>query len=557
MTIKLFSVAEMVAAEKAADAAGVSYAEMMERAGRAVAEVIAGSYPVAGRPTTILVGPGNNGGDGLVAGYYLAQAGADVTFYLFKPRDRNADPNLARVHQQGLPVLTAEFDQRFRVLRTRLNITDILVDALLGTGATRPIGGDLARLMSQVAAGLAERRQIVADRARQGRISIGQLPSHQAGVVSQSPGAARFPAVVAVDCPSGMNSDSGELDPLAIPADLTVTFAGPKRGHLLFPAAGALGELVIADIGIAATLPEVAAVKVELVTAGWARQRLPERPRHGHKGTFGSALLIAGSARYWGAPVLAGRGAYRAGAGLVALAVPESIRAASAIGLPEATFPPVAAPARHDAATAATLLAGLGSYRGVLVGPGMDEAGDFMAAFLAAYPAGGPPLVIDADGLNALARMADWWSRLPPDTILTPHPGEMARLVGDSAGPDSRDRLELARHYATAWRCILLLKGAYTVIARPDGHCAVLPFANPVLATAGSGDVLAGAIAALLAQGVAPFDAAALGGYLHGAAGELAAASLGDSGALARDIADQLPLARQRLRAIPPLPARL
>jgi NAD(P)H-hydrate epimerase len=542
MTVKLFSVAEMVAAEKAADAAGVSYAEMMERAGRAVAEAIVERRPVAGRIVTVLVGPGNNGGDGLVAGFYLAQAGADVTFYLTKARDPAADLNLARVQEHSLPVLLAEHDQRYRVLRTRLNITDIVVDALLGTGVTRPIGGDLARLLSQVEAGLAERRQIVAAQSRPKRVNVAR--------VSAGAPAAALPFVVAVDCPSGMNSDSGELDALALAADLTVTFAGPKRGHVLFPAAAAVGELVVADIGIGPELDAVARVPAELVTADWARDRLPERPRQGHKGTFGSALLIAGSARYWGAPLLAGRGAYRAGAGLVALAVPGAIRAAAAIGLPEATFPPVAAEERHDRPAAATLLESLVNYRAVLVGPGMDQADDFIAAFLAGYPTGGPPLVIDADGLNALARRDHWWELLPPATVLTPHPGEMARLTANEGEATAGlDRLALARHFAGAWQCILLLKGAFTIIAEPGGRCAVLPFANPALAVAGTGDVLAGAITALLAQGVPAENAAILGGYLHGAAGQLVAESLGESGALAREIADRLPLVGQRLLA--------
>jgi len=295
---------------------------------------------------------------------------------------------------------------------------------------------------------------------------------------------------------------------------------------------------VVADIDISLDLPEVAAVQVEVVATGRAREWLPERPADGHKGTFGWVLIAAGSARYWGAPALAGRAAYRTGAGLVAMAVPSAIRPALATQLPEATYPLIEAGGVLDAGAAAAVLDGVKTYQAMLVGPGLHEAGEFMDVLLA----GGselPPLVIDADGLNLLARMAGWPGRTPPLTILTPHPGEMARLMGVGL-PDlkGRDRVTLAREKAAEWNCVVLLKGAYTVVAAPDGRCAILPFAHPALATAGSGDVLSGVIVALLGQGLAPFEAAALGGYLHAAAGTLSGV---EAGLLAGEIADWLP----------------
>ncbi|MCI0396780.1 MAG: NAD(P)H-hydrate dehydratase [Chloroflexi bacterium] len=538
--MKLFTVAEMVAAEKAADAAGVTYDQMMESAGQAVAEAIIARYPVAGRAVTVLVGPGNNGGDGLVAGRHLAQAGADVAFYLFKPRDPEKDANLVRVQEMGLFVLTADFDQRYRVLRTRLNITDIVVDALLGTGVDRPIGGELARLMKQVQGGLEERAAILADKRRSRLVSVAALNEEGEEVWPT------HPIVVAVDCPSGLNADSGEIDPLALPAGLTVTFAGPKRGHFRFPGAAACGELVVADIGISPELPEVAGVAVEVVTAGEARRLLLARPKDGHKGTFGWVLVAAGSQRYWGAPALAGRAAYRAGAGLVALAVPAAIRPALAVQLPEATYPLIADENVLGAAAAQAILEDIAAYKALLVGPGLYQADDFLETLLAAREQL-PPLVVDADGLNLLAQVDDWPARLPANTILTPHPGEMARLMGvKPAELRARDRIELAREKAAEWNCILLLKGAYTVVAGPGGRCALLPFANPALATAGSGDVLSGVIVALLGQGLAAYEAAVLGGYLHGAAGELAGV---DAGLLAGEIADWVPEVREGLRA--------
>lgn len=553
--IKVFSVAEMVAAEKASDAAGNSYDEMMEKAGWAVAEAIRERYQVSGSKVTILVGPGNNGGDGLVAGRYLAEWGADVSFYLYKERDLETDRNLALVQEMNLPILVSEFDQRYRVLRSRLRITNILVDALLGTGVSRPIGGGLAKLMQQVKAGLDEVRRIGTEKDRSRLISIAdpgtgtRLQSgHEEPVqvlentYSQNPEVREAQPdlhIVAVDCPSGLNCDNGELDDLAMPADLTVTFAGPKRGHFIFPGAAACGEIVVADIDISSNLPEVAGVKVELATAEMARSFMPDRPIDGHKGTFGWVLIAAGSIRYWGAAVLAGRSAYRTGAGLVALAVPSSIRPAVATQLPEATYPLIADDDVLSAQSAVKLLEDMGIYHALLVGPGLYEASAFLETLLSSEEVDLPPMVIDADGLNLLSQMPDWPSRLPAGTILTPHPGEMARLVGSSLSDiKARDRVELAREKSAKWDCVVLLKGAFTIVAAPDGRCAILPFANPALAVAGSGDVLSGIVVALLGQKLPSFEAAVLGGYLHAVAAQIYGV---DTGLLSGEIADLVP----------------
>ena len=549
MTIKVFTVAEIVAAEKAADAAGHSYAQMMEIAGSRVAEAIMQRHDVDGRQVLILVGPGNNGGDGLVAGRYLAEAGASVAFYLFKPRDAQQDANMARVEQMGLEVVLADYDQRYRVLHHRLRITDVVVDALLGTGVSRPITGPLAVLMEQIAAGLAERKS---ERpAGLGLLSVAAPPIAPDDDVTIDERAAR-PVVVAVDCPSGLNCDSGSLDPLAIPADLTVTFAGPKRGHFKFPGADACGELIVADIGIDPALPAVAKVPLELATADLARGLMPKRPADGHKGTFGTVLIAAGSIRYWGAPALSARGAFRSGVGLVTLAVPQRLRPALAGQFPEATYPLVTDTDVLGVATANLLLSSLSNYRTLLVGPGLGDAESFMSALLdglrEAKGDAVPLLVVDADGLNLLAATADWPGRLPPHTILTPHPGEMARLSGMSLSAlRDEDRVELARDKAAEWGHVVVLKGAYTVIAAPDGRTTILPFANPILSVGGSGDVLAGIIAGLAAQGVPAYEAAVLGGYLHGAAGELASDFWGDAGLLASELADWVSHARRAL----------
>ncbi len=560
MTIKVFTVAEMVAAEKAADAAGHSYAQMMATAGRRVAEAVLERYDVAGRQALILVGPGNNGGDGLVAGRHLAEAGAAVAFYLLKPRDPTTDENLAHVEEMQLEVVLADYDQRFRVLRHRLRAADFVVDALFGTGVSRPISGPAAAVLEQVAAGLAERRTQAT--ARPTLTAVAAPPIRDEDAPARRDAA---PVMVAVDCPSGLNCDTGALDPLAVPADLTVTFAGPKRGHFIFPGAAACGELVVADIGIDPALPAVKRVPLELATAELARDLLPARPADGHKGTFGTALIAAGSIRYWGAPALAARGAFRAGAGLVTLAVPQRLRPALAGQFPEATYPLVTDTDTLGVATANLLLSSLQSYDALLVGPGLGEAASFMGALVDGLrePAEGqkpPPLVVDADGLNLLAALPDWPGRLPPNSILTPHPGEMARLIGRNRDEErDGDRVESALARAAEWGHVVVLKGAFTIIAAPpdsksghdsasgNGRATLLPFANPILAVGGSGDVLAGIITGLLAQGMQPYEAAVLGGYLHGTAGQLAAGYWGHAGLLAGELADWVSHARRAL----------
>jgi hydroxyethylthiazole kinase-like uncharacterized protein yjeF len=549
--LKVFTVAEMVAAEKAADASGkTSYPQMMETAGKAVADAIIERYPVEGLNVLVLVGPGNNGGDGLVAGRYLAEAGADVAFYLYKARNPEQDDNYAKIMAMGLFAVEAGHDQRYRVLRTRLNITDLVIDSLLGTGVTRPIGGELAKMMEQVQAGINGRSAQLAAEQKTNLVSLNNFNAEAQTRAEQSRSRRREKItsipIVAVDCPSGLNCDTGALDKLALPAELTVTFAGPKRGHFIFPGAGACGELVVADIDISPDLPEVANVTVQVMTPDDAREMLPERPLSGHKGTFGTALIAAGSYRYWGAPVLAAKAAYRMGAGLVALAVPQTIRPTIAGQMTEATFPLI--PDEEVFSQASVPVLQDTKAGALLVGPGMDHADEFMTALLEAKEPL-PPLVIDADGLNILAQMSDWWERLPAHTILTPHPGEMARLMDmPLADLKEMDRVEVAQAQAQAWHCILLLKGAYTVVAAPDGQAAILPFANPALAVGGSGDVLSGVITSLRAQGMAAFDAACLGAYIHASA---AAQYPHQSGLLMNELCDLLPQTMAQFRSDP------
>lgn len=551
--MKVVTVAQMRAIEAASDAAGHTYAAMMEQAGQAVAEAVLSRLggTLASR-VLVLVGPGNNGGDGLVAARYLAQAGEKVTCYLSRRRDPDSDENLRRLLGLEVACVEAESDPQGRALRRLTAEADVVIDALLGTGAALPLQGTIAEVLKRVRTVLEERSGAPLPRL----VRLGSVPP--------APVRAR-PLVVAVDGPSGLDFDSGAVDEAALPADMTVTFAYPKRGHFRFPGAAALGDLLVADIG---TDPALAAdVDLEVVTSEMVRGWIPLRPADAHKGTFGRVLIVAGSTNYTGAARLAGAAAVRSGAGLVTVALPAPIHAAVAAGLPEATYLLLPHELGVVAEPAVEVLRGaMQQYEAMLLGPGLGrerETEAFVEGLLVAAPRRSvgflqsgerpsrrpplPPLVVDADGLNILAGLTDWPARLPPGTVVTPHPGEMARLMGCSTAEIQADRVEVARRQARAWGHVVVLKGAYTVVAAPDGRAVLEPFANPGLATGGTGDVLAGIIVALRAQGLEAFESAAAGAYFHGVAGELAREHLGTAGMAAGDLVEYLPEAWRRL----------
>jgi NAD(P)H-hydrate epimerase len=422
-------------------------------------------------------------------------------------------------------------------LGRRLDKAAIIVDALLGTGVSRPIEGSLAGLLRQV------KNAIVARRA---------AAAGQSGLIEPAWPAERppGPAVVAVDLPSGLNSDTGAVDPYTLPADLTVTLAAVKRGHILSPGLDVVGRLVVGDIGLTPDhYPDT--VALEMATAAKAAALLPDRPPSSHKGAFGTALLVAGSKNYVGAAILAGRAAVRIGTGLVDMAVPATIQPVVAAAIAEAIYTPLPDQDGFIAPAAVQpLLEQATKAKALLIGSGLSQH-KATAAFLKdilAQAAKLPPLVLDADALNLLAKENEWWQWLPGSAILTPHPGEMGRLTGRSTADVQSNRLDLAPEMAAHWRQVVLLKGAHTVIAAPDGRLMVMPFANPAMAKAGSGDVLSGTIVGLLAQGLPPFEAAVAGAYLHGLAGELARQALGVSGVIAGDLINQLPHALRQVR---------
>ncbi len=596
--MKIVNVDEMRQIEQGADARGHSYAAMMDMAGQAVATAATAFMLVEpNKSVLVLVGPGNNGGDGLVAARYLLDAGHQVTIYIWR-RDIKGDENFRRLkrRRRGVAILWADNDPDYAKLREEVAHTDLVVDALLGTGVARPIEGSLAELLTTVRSELLARWQpgtlveapipfglprfpimeaqsfgmdmpqsaplpewdesfdedLDEDEGEDSDLDLdlwAEEEEDQAGQLSRSSPWPR-PPVLAVDCPSGLNCDTGALDPATLPAHLTVTFAFPKWGQLQYPGAGACGLLSVADIGVPPDLAEE--IRAELIEPIQVWRWLPLRPPDANKGTFGKAMIVAGSQNYTGAAYLSAEAAARSGAGLVTLAIPAPLHGILAGCLPEITWLPMPGPGgTHSAEGVATLLSSLAGYSALLVGPGLtttQPAQEFVATLFSEQGldrhAWAGRVVVDADALNILARLPDDWpGRLPPDSILTPHPGEMARLIGGTAAEVNAQRILTARRWASAWGHIVLLKGAHTVIAAPDGRIGVLPFAVPALATAGSGDVLAGAIVALLAQGLPPFEAAVCGAYLHAHAGLMITRESGPAGATARDILDYLPRA--------------
>jgi ADP-dependent NAD(P)H-hydrate dehydratase / NAD(P)H-hydrate epimerase len=533
---KYVSVPEMVAIEKEADVNGLTYELMMENAGVGLADVVAHEYSEINEPGVLgLVGSGNNGGDTLVALARLARQGWRTSAYLIRQRAQD-DPLVLRLQQAGGNIYSLSSDPDYQVLIAQIKNHAIIMDGVLGTGTRLPLKAELATALAFV------------------RDTVNEIEGSH---------------VVAVDCPSGVDCDTGEAPSECIPAELTVTMAAIKQGLLKFPAYQLAGRIEVVGIGLGEDKPyPIAWEDIHRIVPDPAlvRKSLPKRPLDAHKGTFGTALIVAGSVNYTGAAWLAGRAAYKIGAGLVTLAVPQLLHAILAGQFPEATWlllPDEMGVIASDAC--AVLRQGFNRATSLLVGPGFgteETTKHFIEnLFSGSLPgkkggmglvppkklagsgelAGLPPLVLDADGLKLAAQMPDWPRRLPTLTILTPHPGEMSILTGLSVAEIQLDRVAIAEKYAKEWGHVVVLKGAFTVIASPGGDTAVLPIATPALARAGTGDVLAGLIVGLRAQGMDAYPAAVAGAWIHAQAGLKASARLGSTmSVIAGDVLDSV-----------------
>lgn len=519
--LKVVTSEQMRRIEARCEATGVSSDSLMEKAGLAVARRARhhlGHLP--GVHVIVLVGRGNNGGDGLVAAGHLRRWGARVTAYICLDRE-DPDPKLYAAIERGVRAVQTSSDESLAILNEALEPAHMVVDAVLGTGRSRPIDGRLKSILSRV---------------------------------SEAAGTRGGPRILALDLPSGVDADTGEADPICLAAEVTVALGYPKLGLYEATAHDKAGAVEVVDIGIPAGLDDE--VGIELMTSAWARNMLPRRPVGAHKGDFGRTLIVAGSANYVGAAYLAATAATRVGAGLVTLAIPESLRATVAAKASEPTYMPLpeSAPGELDPGASGALIAGsLGGYDALLVGCGLGQASTTKALVERVLCSGEPlpPTVVDADGLNILAARNDeeWWEAFPERAIITPHPGEMARLTGESTRTIQGNRIGQAMRGAEKWNKVTVLKGAHTVVALPTGRAMISPYTNPGLASAGTGDVLAGTVAGLLSQGLALEQAAALGVFLHGEAGERVRIELGDTGMVADDLPCALPHVIKQLRA--------
>jgi NAD(P)H-hydrate epimerase len=497
--------------DRRAAASGITTDFLMENAGRAVAEAVRHFIDyIAGKTVLALAGPGNNGGDALVAARCLHEWGAIVNVYLLSGRT-GEDKNLSLIKELDIPVFHIEKDAKLTKLQKLVSSSGVVIDGILGTGKVRPLEGSFKEILYLINGEKKRRPALV---------------------------------VTAVDIPTGLNADTGAVDPSCLLADLTVTLGLPKPGLYNFPGAEKAGKLVIADIGIPAELSS--GIQTELMTAGWARAALPVRPAGANKGTFGRVLAVVGSENYIGAAYLACMGAARVGAGVVTLSTAKSLQPILASKLTEVTYAPLPETEKGTLSekAAAAILSILPYYRVLLMGCGLGQlphTKSFIRSVLTGLPEKPPVMILDADALNIVSGMDRWWKRLPADTIVTPHAGEMSRLMKLPIDEVQGNRFEICRRAASDWNKIVVLKGAFSIIAEPSGRARVSDAANAGLASAGTGDVLAGAIAGLAGQGISPFDAASLGVYLHAAAGELVKDELGDTGMLAGDLLPVLP----------------
>ena len=501
---------------------------LMENAGRGVAEEILRRRPglrAGGRAVCVAAGPGNNGGDGFVIARHLATAGVTVRVALAAARAKLTGDAAAMLRALdaldavGVTDLSsagrADWDEA-------LAGAAVLVDALLGTGVRDDVGGTLAVAIAAIN-------------------SCGPAPSPASAAAPAS-----APMIVAVDIPSGLDADTGRPHGQSVRAELTVTMAARKLGLAVTSDAGA-GEVVVVGLGAPIEAPTDLGPVAYWIDEGDVRAVLPSRPALAYKGTGGHAVVIAGSAGKTGAAFLAARAASRAGAGMVTVLSTGAAQAALDAKVVEAMTAAFTAGDDADEGSFAAVEAALArpNVRAVAIGPGIPVGPGMRALVARLAREVALPMVLDADALNLLgASAAESLAAAPAARVLTPHPGEMARLIGRPVADVQADRPGVARALAAATRAIVVLKGPRTLIADPDGTLYVNPAVEPALATAGSGDVLTGVITALLSQGMAPLAAAWAGVFLHGRAGAYAATMHGAPGVIADDLPDAVAAVR-------------
>jgi hydroxyethylthiazole kinase-like uncharacterized protein yjeF len=489
---------------------GISGAVLMENAGRGTVEAMLYQFPQQKNGLIhVLCGRGNNGGDGFVIARYFLNFEAEVKVYLFTSADRvqgDAKINLDAYRKMGGKIFEIEDEAAFNRIKDELGCASIIVDALLGTGLSAEVKG-LYRI-------------VIEELNRLENIPI-----------------------VSVDVPSGLDATTGKIPGSAVKASLTCTYGLPKIGHFTYPGRENTGELEVIDIGIPESLIEASGIKTSLQEEDDFIGLIPKRKPDSHKGTYGHVLVLAGSPGKTGAASLAGHAAMRAGSGLVTLGVPNSLRAiveektkeVMTESLPDIdegylgidSWPKLAEMLKNKSAVA--------------VGPGLSDRSETGELLLKLIEEADVPLVIDADGLNLLAKNKEVLKKAKKPLVLTPHPGEMSRLTNLSVTEIQADRINVASSFAKEYGVILVLKGASTVIADPKGKTFINTTGNPGMAGGGMGDVLTGFIVSLIGQGIASLNSARMAVFIHGAIGDFIAEERAETGILASDIAEKIP----------------
>lgn len=468
--------------ENAVTSGAFSFRELMYKAGITAGEIITSKYNCQNKRIAVLCGNGNNGGDGFVVAEYLYAHGADVTIItpLGTPKTEDASYYCGKASH----IKTAD---------TFIDKYDIIIDAVFGIGLNKPISDKLQKLFGQINLSTAIK--------------------------------------IAIDIPSGIEADTGKILGTAIAADLTVTFIALKPCFLLPEGSDFCGEVALADIGVKPIDSAYSIIKKPL---------FPKRRHNSHKGTFGTALMICGSYGMAGAAILAARGALRSGVGIAKCLLCEGIYPPFTAAVPEA----VCIPHKQNKSGALKYSADIPKlFEGssaLLFGCGVSQSEDTLKILYDIIEKSTIPTVIDADGINLLSSHIDLLKKSKAPIILTPHPAEMARLCGCTVKEIESDRIKKAKSFATLYNCVLVLKGANTIVALPNGDIHININGNPGMATGGSGDVLSGILVSLLAQGLSPEEAAKAAVFLHGEAGDKTAARKGQRAMLPSDIIEEL-----------------
>ncbi len=488
---------------------GIPGRVLMENAGLGATRVLFDQFnDIINKNVGVIAGRGNNGGDGFVIARYLAQKGSDVTVYLLAESASvkgNAAANLELLAPINVPVVEIPDEQSFLSHKTGMLHQEIWIDAILGTGLKSDVKGYFKKIIEFINA-------------------LGK-------------------PVFSVDIPSGLNSDTGQVCGACIRAQTTATFAFAKTGHILFPGAEYTGYLEIIDIGIPDHIAEKVGPKQHLLTPEMVTAAFEPRPSDAHKGTTGHVLVVSGSPGKTGAAAMTAMSAMRAGAGLVTLAIPESLNPVLETQVLEAmTYPlPETENGIIGESSFNKIMDLLSGKKCLAIGPGLGEAAETKKLVHRIIKESPVTIVIDADGLNNIAGSTEILKKAKAPLILTPHPGEMARLMDLTTGTVKKDRITCARKFAEKFNVHIVLKGAKTIIAHPEGNIFINPTGNTGMASGGMGDVLTGIIAGLVAQGFSPESAAHTGVYLHGAAADMLAEKIGPFGYLATEVMNAIP----------------